>query len=537
MCFFLFNIFANITVDAAGNAKSLSVLSTNIKNNQNKVSLNFLITVKFNTVIMKGNTFGKITLMFDNKSIIISSTINKEVLTAKSKALLSYSTAYVFIVPAGAVKDSSGNINRSSIIIRFKTLDKVIPKPNPTSVPNPTPNPTPISEPPTPPQPAKLELPSMIANSHFGTFYKGRGEVQEGMWVRLHPGPFSWGSVESTKGVYNWDSVDKWVSELEDQNAGIIATIWPYASWDQEFYSDKPNVQNEFPQFLPEHRYPPHDTDAYTKWLKALVDRYDGNGSNDMPGLKYPVRHWEIINEPEMNGNGMSFFQGTSNEYLDVLKMSYQAIKSQDSNSFVLTGGQAGIREQSNNYWTPVIQGAKDYFDIGNVHDIGSQNGDFYAGEYKNFLNSLGCGDKPFWITEALVGSKKSPGYKNESEDDFAKLTIEYYATAFANGADVVVNVGSNDPSGGPGKASDKTYNLMASILMDFSNASKFGSSDVCFDMPDKSKIYVLWNNSTLPVTVSGTVKTIDYNGVEADMDAGKVIANVPMMVEVKAGQ
>ena len=47
--------------------------------------------------------------------------------------------------------------------------------------------------------------------------------------------------------------------------------------------------------------------DDYKTFLLKLVDRYDGDGSNDMPGLTKPIIYWDIMNEPEFK----MFFKGS----------------------------------------------------------------------------------------------------------------------------------------------------------------------------------------------------------------------------------
>ena len=43
----------------------------------------------------------------------------------------------------------------------------------------------------------------------------------------------------------------------------------------------------------------PCSMDDYKTFLLKLVDRYDGDGSNDMPGLTKPIKYWDVMNEPE----------------------------------------------------------------------------------------------------------------------------------------------------------------------------------------------------------------------------------------------
>ena len=39
-----------------------------------------------------------------------------------------------------------------------------------------------------------------------------------------------------------------------------------------------------------------------------MVERYDGDGVDDMPGLEIPVKHWEIDNEPSQGRTHAPFY-------------------------------------------------------------------------------------------------------------------------------------------------------------------------------------------------------------------------------------
>ncbi len=63
----------------------------------------------------------------------------------------------------------------------------------------------------------------------------------------------------------------------------------------------------------------PEYRDHFSRWVEAVVERYDGDGVNDMPGLRWPVRHVEI-------GNEFSSYQPEPvAEYLETLKLAYAA--------------------------------------------------------------------------------------------------------------------------------------------------------------------------------------------------------------------
>ena len=78
------------------------------------------------------------------------------------------------------------------------------------------------------------------------------------------------------------------------------------------------------------------DWEAFEKFLTATVERYDGDGKNDMPGLTTRVEAWEIGNEIEGSCGG---FSGDPEGYIELLSASYRIIKEADPTAIVLNGG------------------------------------------------------------------------------------------------------------------------------------------------------------------------------------------------------
>ena len=390
------------------------------------------------------------------------------------------------------------------------------------------------------PMQQQLTWPIDVGTNHFGALGNTLDGV-DGGWIRPLPGRFIWGLMEPEKGEYLWTGTDRWVQKWQDNHLGVLVTIWPFAQWDQDgCHNDDPPVANprEFaglPSGLFVRMYAPCDPESYASWLGAVVERYDGDGIDDMPGLKYPIRHWEVLNEPEMQGPELTFYQEDSNFYLELLKLSYQAIKAADSNSLVLLGGQAGMQSKFVDYWQPIIQGAAGYFDIGNIHSISSRDLDFFASEYREFLDNNAFERTRFWVTEALVGTP--PGEQKLTDDELARRTMTGYASSFAAGANVIFNVGGHDPTGGPGRLSAKTVELMAQTLGTFNTVFQLDDNLVEFEMPNGNSVFVLWDNAVLPPTVSGKVTVIDYLGNENIEEATQVSGSLPKMAIVDSKQ
>ena len=76
--------------------------------------------------------------------------------------------------------------------------------------------------------------------------------------------------------------------------------------------------------------YLPIDSAKYVRFVKATVERYDGDGIDDMPGLINPIKYWQVGNEP---------LATIPSGFAQLQKITYQAIKDACPESKVLIGG------------------------------------------------------------------------------------------------------------------------------------------------------------------------------------------------------
>lgn len=246
-----------------------------------------------------------------------------------------------------------------------------------------------------------------------GRIYPGLSDCLQSVgvsWVRPHPGPCIWDRMQPSAGAeIDFEGMDALVGWADDTGLNLVITVWPYADWDQETGRDAERYRappgDGFADVLPDYRGNPCDWEAYSSWLSAVVERYDGDGSEDMPGLKRPVKHWEISNEPEFSEGGgpARFYAGGPGEYAELLVSSYRLIKSADDGSAVLVAGAAGSQPGFLDYWLEVFESgeARDSFDIGNVHCISSGSWqDLNVSRYLEMLSQAGI-DRPVWVTEA----------------------------------------------------------------------------------------------------------------------------------------
>lgn len=244
------------------------------------------------------------------------------------------------------------------------------------------------------------------ANERFG-FLIGPGpeELQSvrkigAAWARPHPGAFVWGDMQrSATSEIDFTQSDKVVQSAQSVGVHILVTLWHYAEWDQEQRTDVEDCiasTSEFVEEFGKYRCAPYNMDAYATWVSAVVERYDGDGVEDMPDLTQPITHWEVMNEPDLatpdGSPGLQFLIGEPEDYIVLLKATSSAIRVADPNAKILIAGAAGGNSQFLDYYRKVFADSeiKNMFDIANVHcissgDVDSFNVKPYAALLKEF--------------------------------------------------------------------------------------------------------------------------------------------------------
>ena len=384
---------------------------------------------------------------------------------------------------------------------------------------------------------------SYLQKSRFSNI----GEVEKANWMRI---PVLWGNIEREEGKYDFFFLDLLVRNFQKDNRVLLITIMPFANWDQDkCHDDRYLTEIPIPQGMAKIKVgKPCNMNAYINFLRALVERYDGDGRDDMPGLRYPIKYWEVMNEPGMQGKNifnLKFFYGTPEEYLEILKVSYQTIKQVDPEAIVLMGGMAGMNKEFMDFWDKIMGEAKNYFDIANIHSINTneEREDLYLTKFKEFLRSHGIEDKPIWITEAQYGDIFSP------PEDLAaveKLMVRSTVFAFANGAEKIFHIG-NWYEFWKSESMQRVYETLVDKLDYFDSVeiirqeyerTREGVKTIIgqykFTVGERI-IYVLWGQASLPQELRGKIlrvtdiygetKTVDYREVE--------LSDSPIYVEI----
>jgi hypothetical protein len=129
---------------------------------------------------------------------------------------------------------------------------------------------------------------------------------------------FGWDQVEPRAPAagqhrYDWTKVDRYIAEY--QNTGFNQ-IQIYTTAFNHWASSKPKHHFPDAQYLGD----------YENYIFSLVERYDADGKDDAPGLKYPVLDYVIERE------WTEFFPGTTDEYLQLLTIAHRAAKRANPN-------------------------------------------------------------------------------------------------------------------------------------------------------------------------------------------------------------
>jgi len=151
-----------------------------------------------------------------------------------------------------------------------------------------------------------------------------------------------WGEVEpeppkNGRHTYRWAEADRLI--LEYQRAGF-RHFHVYLQCKNPWASSKPVKPIGGGSWLPKPEYM-HD---YRAFLTALVQRYNPQSPSHLVGLLYPVEYWEIESEW-----GTGFWQGTLEEYLQLLRVAYPTIKTANPNAKIILIGffLAGVFENN----------------------------------------------------------------------------------------------------------------------------------------------------------------------------------------------
>lgn len=228
----------------------------------------------------------------------------------------------------------------------------------------------------------------------------------------------------------SWAWSDTWVRTMQAAELEALMVIGPWPGNRTAAYTD---------------HYLPPDPASYQAWVGAVVERYDGDGLEDMPGLTHPVRHWEVDNEPDLHNSvpprgapkrvEPEDFQ-TASEYAQVLVWTSAAIKQADPTATVLSAGMYRPHTApGRRYLAEVLAwpGARAAIDVLSLHCY--FDGD-ELGPIERTLETARAlaPELPVWITETGVPSTGDGRHIDPTWQ--ARMVVAVYGEFLAGGAE-----------------------------------------------------------------------------------------------------
>jgi hypothetical protein len=385
-------------------------------------------------------------------------------------------------------------------------------------------------------------------------------------WLSLQPHVL-WMAIERQPGIYDWSGLDEEVRQLQALGLDITMVLSPLINAFGEERDEIVEVIGRYPSFIHFMRqgvgseyslYPQDETlPLWRAFVRAVVDRYDGDGVNDMPGLRFQVRNWHVVEEyptPSIPDERI---------YVTLLSEAYTIIHEECPEARVILAGLAGnyahwfafmgefienplagavggelmTAEMMNRSpgwpfrkgrYEWMVEHAFEFFDVIDLHAYIPVES-FLEGEiaYLNDLMSQFGESKPIWIIEGGGPHKNYEGYPavNSPADPIfgwgtfkenAEFVVKLHAMSAAAGVErqhwgLGGKKGENAYWDGPWcgmglldwhddhrKPSYYTFKLMVEMLDGFTDCNDVSFDAVrafAFDVSGRT-VWVLWNGA-----------------------------------------
>lgn len=412
-------------------------------------------------------------------------------------------------------------------------------------------------------------------------------------WISLQPSVLWFNieqHVETNPGTYTWTALDADMKRFQDMGIDFTMLVSPVINAFTE--STRSAIAARLPAEMQEHNLDsssafihllrdhgiaaeydlkvntPERLEKLKTFVRAAVDRYDFDGKNDMPGLKYEARNWHFVEEwPAGEIDGAT--------YVNMLKAVYPVIKAENTNAIVIIPGLAGnysqyfafadgyiadsdagrikildrvlTRDQVNQLpivknekpdYELILKEGKGFFDAIDIH-LYEPKETFTEGKLewlKAKMNEYGC-TRPIWVCEGGGPFKNGPADPSNPQGDpyfgiwtpkeGAEFVVKLLAMSAAKGVarnHWGLGTGEDGYWGGPWdvmglvetngvkKPNYYAYRMMQqkvkgfTAVRDLSFVADSSTRLFEFTLADGKKIYMAWD-------FSGTVSPVDVSG------------------------
>lgn len=243
---------------------------------------------------------------------------------------------------------------------------------------------------------------------------------------RVNGHVFSYNIVDPNEdGSYDWSSPDDVVQLAQDHNYRLFINIYPEAD-DGEFDDSEHGVKViELPS----------NTSGYSAFVTAMVERYDGDGYNDYPGLEIPIKHWAVANEPYCETSDSSCHA----DILSLLQLTYNAVKAADPDAVVFMGGAAPLYEPDGVTLNAEVEtlyqyifdnGGLNYMDKFSFHTAVGRPSPSIETYIIKYHSMMGTSSIPMWLTETGSRDVGDDGARFDTDSATEYSLFEDYISA-----------------------------------------------------------------------------------------------------------
>lgn len=173
-------------------------------------------------------------------------------------------------------------------------------------------------------------------------------------FIRWHAA--SWDRIEAKKrGEYDWSDVDSYFAKAKAggyDESRILLNTFGTPRW------NSPKPENTAIWFSRYCFFAPKDVSAWGDYLKAFAKRYP------------KIRLWELWNEPHLPGGSVFWRESSPEQFVELMKTGYEALKSVNPENIVIQGG-IGMRYIPF-YDAETKLGVQRYYDLLGTHCVNS---------------------------------------------------------------------------------------------------------------------------------------------------------------------
>lgn len=398
---------------------------------------------------------------------------------------------------------------------------------------------------------------SSTGPARFGVHAPGRPSSAAASGAKMIRRIVHWDHLEPRRGEFRWDEAYNLVKSYQAAGLDIVFTFrCNSVAWGSTFVQkDDIKAPYQVKSSMPK------SIDDWRNYVRAVVEKFDGDGRDDMPGLSRPIRYWQFENEFVYQ------WAGTADELAELTRVTYETIKEASPeavvigpslynvNPFALRDGintrgwfyrgsddsrrqkvtrEQILRQPDKGYElaTDYIRQAHPYFDVVDLHVyvMDEEEVGYVVQWTEDQLRKAGA-DKPIWCLEFAVP------YHEFTDLKFNRSVVQSQIVAFDLGIEKIfwnsimpVTNHENfrrlslETEGGERKRAFYNYALAAALLDRFQSVDRVEAGSGVqayrfdFDAPGRS-VWVAWTDGAPSNFSLATSSNLTMTGLVAEGD------------------